>query len=291
MTIITEKANPNTLDIDLQNGTEIVRMINAEDQKVALAVEKIIPQIGKAVDAVAERLRNGGRMAYFGSGTSGRIGILDASEMSPTFSVNPEMIQGYISGGETAIRQAAENAEDRLDLAAEDVARFAPTDKDVAVGISASGNPNYAVEALRLAKQKGALTIAVTSNPCARIKEYADMFLVAEVGPEAVTGSSRMKSGTAQKMILNMLSTGAMIRLGKTYHNYMIDLQINNYKLKERAIRFVAEIASVDEMTARQAVETAGGVKTACVMLLRHCDKSTAEKLLADNDGILRRVI
>lgn len=291
MAAITENINPDTMNIDLQKGAEIARLINNEDKKVALAVEKILPQIGEAIDLIADRLRQGGRMAYFGSGTSGRIGILDASEMPPTYGVPADMIQGYISGGAEAVRFAVENAEDSADFAFADITEFNPTDKDVVVAISASGNPHYTVKVLELAKERGALTIAVTSNPAAAFKPYADIFLCTVVGPEAVSGSSRMKSGTAQKMVVNMLSTGAMVRIGKTYCNYMVDLQIHNQKLKQRAVRYVCDIAKVDSLTAEQTLEIADNVKTACVMLLKKCDKAQAEEMLRQNEGILRRII
>lgn len=291
MTAITENVNPHTREIDLQGGEEIARLINDEDKKVAPAIEKILPEIGKAVDIIADKLRHGGRMAYFGSGTSGRIGILDASEMPPTYGVPDDMIQGYISGGEKAVRYAVENAEDKEEFAIADVNAFNPAPNDVVVAISASGNPQYTVKVLDLARQKGATTIAVTSNPEAKFKPYADIFLCAEVGPEAISGSSRMKSGTAQKMIVNMLSTGAMIRIGKTYKNYMIDVQIHNAKLHERAVRYVCEITGVDAAVAEKTLQVCGNVKTACVMLMKQCDKAQAEKLLAQNDGILRRVL
>lgn len=291
MVAITENMNPDTVDIDLQNGEQIARLINNEDKKIAAAVEGILPKIGKAIDIIADKLRKGGRMAYFGSGTSGRIGILDASEMPPTYGVTPDMIQGYISGGEEAVRFAVENAEDSEEFAVADIHSFNPTVKDVVVAISASGNPQYTVKVLELARQKGATTIAITSNPEAKLKPYADIFLCAEVGPEAVSGSSRMKSGTAQKMIVNMLSTGAMIRIGKTYKNYMIDVQIHNAKLRERAIRYVCEITGVNPDIAEATLKESGNVKTACVMLIKKCDKKAAEKMLEQNEGILRRIL
>lgn len=291
MLAVTEKTNLETTDIDVQNGEHIARLINNEDLKIAQAVQKIVPQIGKAIEEISIRLRNGGRMAYFGSGTSGRIGILDASEMPPTYGVAPDLIQAYISGGEEAVRYAVENAEDSEDMAIEDFNTFNPAKNDVIVAISASGNPQYTYKVLELAKQKNILTIAITSNPDAKFKLFADIFLCSEVGPEAISGSSRMKSGTAQKMIVNMLSTGAMIRLGKTYHNYMIDVQIHNHKLRERGVRYICEITGVDSQTAIKILDTAQNVKTACVMLIKKCDKQTAEQLLARNEGILRKII
>ena len=291
MPIITEQINADTVDIDLADGKQIASMLNAEDKKVALAVEKIVPQIGEAIEKIAERLKNGGRMAYFGSGTSGRIGILDASEMPPTFGAAPDLIQGYISGGEQAIRFAVENAEDKAELAEDDLMTFNPQKNDVVVAISASGNPQYTLRVLELARQKGILTIAVTSNPAAKFKPFADVFLCAEVGPEAVSGSSRLKSGTAQKMILNMLSTGAMIKIGKTYKNYMVDVQIHNQKLRQRAINYVCDITGVDEKTAQKVLQTAQNVKTACVMIAKNCSQTAAEEMLRQNGGILRRIL
>lgn len=291
MAIVTEKINPHTVDIDLMNGVEIARLINAEDQKVALAVEKELSLVGEAIEKIADRLANGGRMAYFGSGTSGRIGILDASEMASTFGVDENLVQGFISGGEKAIRFAVENAEDSSLFAAEDIKTFAPTKRDVVIAISASGNPLYGVEVLKKARDLGAMSVAICSNPEAKFKQYADIFICAVVGAEAVVGSSRMKAGTAQKMIVNMISTGVMIKLGKVYHNYMIDLQISNQKLKERAIRFVCEICRVDEKTAEKYLAEAQNVKTACVMIVKKCNRSQAETMLRENGGVLRRII
>ena len=291
MLSITEQSNPDTVDIDIKNGAEIAKLINDEDKKVAEAVAKVLPQIGTAIDKIADSLKTGGRMAYFGSGTSGRLGILDASEMPPTYGISPDIIQAYISGGEKAIRHAVENAEDSSELAVADMRQFNPQKGDVVVAISASGNPRYGLKVLELAQQAGCLTIAVTSNPEAKFKEFADIFINPILGAEAVTGSSRMKSGTAQKMILNMLSSGAMIKLGKTYHNYMIDLEVTNLKLQQRAVRFVREICNVDEKTAAAVLTKTKNVKTACVMIKKSCTKEQAQKLLAENGGILRKVI
>lgn len=291
MLSITEQSNPDTVDIDIKNGAEIAKLINDEDKKVAEAVAKVLPQIGEAIDKIADSLKTGGRMAYFGSGTSGRLGILDASEMPPTYGISPDIIQAYISGGEKAIRHAVENAEDSSELAVADMRQFNPQKGDVVVAISASGNPRYGLKVLELAQQAGCLTIAVTSNPEAKFKEFADIFINPILGAEAVTGSSRMKSGTAQKMILNMLSSGAMIKLGKTYHNYMIDLEVTNLKLQQRAVRFVREICNVDEKTAAAVLTKTKNVKTACVMIKKSCTKEQAQKLLAENGGILRKVI
>ena len=291
MLSITERSNRNTTKIDLADGAEIARLINAEDRKVALVIKKILPQIGQAVEEITARLRKGGRMAYFGSGTSGRIGVLDASEIPPTFGAPAEMVQGYIAGGEKAIRNAVENAEDNEAFARRDYKRFNPQENDIVVGISAGGSPRYVLKVMELAREQGILTIAVTSNPRAKIKQYADIFLCTPIGPEAITGSSRMKSGTAQKMVLNMLSTGAMILLGKTYHNYMIDLEMTNIKLRKRAVRFVREITGATEEQAETVLTECQNVKTACVMILRRCSQSKAEELLRQNNGVLRRII
>ena len=291
MLSITETHNPDTVDIDLKNGYEIAKLINNEDKKVALAVEKELKNIGKAIDEIALRIQKGGRIAYFGAGTSGRIGILDVSEMPPTYGVKPSMFQAFIAGGAKAVRKAVENSEDSAEFAASDLEKFKPKENDVIIAISASGNPQYVVEVLKLGRQKGLLTIAVSSNPKAKMREFADIFINPIVGAEAVTGSSRMKAGTAQKMVLNMLSTGAMIKIGKTYKNYMIDLQISNAKLRERAIRFVKEITGADEKTAENALMQSKSVKIACVMIAKNCSYSQAQKLLSQQNGILRKVI
>lgn len=288
---ITENHNPDTVDIDLQNGYEIARMINAEDKKVATAVKKVLKDVGKAIDEIAKRVLQGGRVAYFGAGTSGRIGVLDASEMPPTYGVPSDLFCAYIAGGDKALRHAVENAEDSAELALADIKAFNVQKNDTLICISASGNPLYTYEILRMAQQKGALAIAISSNPMAKMQQFADIFINPIVGPEAVTGSSRMKSGTAQKMILNMISTGVMVKIGKTYKNYMIDLQINNQKLYERAVRFVREITGADENEAKKVLQKAKNVKTACVMLMKSCSKAEAEKKLRQVNGVLRRII
>jgi N-acetylmuramic acid 6-phosphate etherase len=292
MTILTEQSNPATKDIDLYSGVETARILNAEDQKVALAVSKEVENIGRVIELVAKSFKKGGRLAYFGAGTSGRLGVLDASECPPTFGVDEELVRGYIAGGERALRHSVENAEDREDLALEDIADFAPTANDVIVGISASGNPRYVLCALKEARKAGAVTVALSCNPAAKAKDLCDVFICPVVGPEAVTGSSRLKAGTAQKMVLNMISTGAMIRIGKTYQNYMIDLKMLNEKLVQRGQRFVAEITGVDLKTAAEMLDKSGGrVKTACVMIACRLGRVEAEKRLAEVGGILRKVI
>ena len=292
MTIFTEQSNKNTVDIDIKNSFEIARMINEEDKKVAVAVEKELKNIAKGIDLITDAFLNGGRLAYFGAGTSGRLGVLDASECVPTFGVDSDLVRGYIAGKDRALRNAVENAEDNASFALEDLADFKPTKNDVVVGISASGNPAYVVTAMEEARRAGVATIGISSNPEAKLKNFSDVFICPVVGQEVITGSSRMKSGTAQKMILNMLTTGAMIRTGKTYRNYMIDLQISNQKLYERACRFVSEICNVDLKEAERLLVLGDmRVKTACVMGVKKCDKQTALALLKDASGVLRRII
>lgn len=292
MTIMTEKGNPLTQNIDLMNGYEIAKAINNEDKKVAFAVEKELKAIGKAIETIAEAFFNSGRVAYFGAGTSGRIGVLDASECVPTFGVDENMVQGFIAGGDKALRYSIENAEDDEELALKDLAAFKPQKNDVVVAISASGNPKYVTAVLEKARALGVKTIGITSNREAKLNALSDILICVVVGQEAITGSSRMKSGTAQKMVLNMLSTGAMIRIGKVYQNYMIDVQLSNEKLIKRGRRFVREICGIDEIEAAKWLEKSGGsVKTACVMKLKNCSKDEAEKLLSDAGGFLRKVI
>ena len=259
---------------------------------MAQAVQKVLPDVAKAVDCIAEAFAKGGRLAYFGAGTSGRIGILDASECVPTFGAAPEMVQAFIAGGEKAIMYSVENAEDRADLAEEDVAKFAPTKNDVVVAVSASGNPDYVVKVLQKAKKLGAVTVAVSSNPEAKMQKFADVFINPIVGPEVITGSSRMKSGTAQKMVLNMLTTAAMIRIGKTYENLMIDVSVSNQKLYDRACRIVADITKLDYQQAEEYLKASGlKVKAACVMAMLKCGKDEALQKLEQQGGVLRRVI
>ena len=289
--ILTENANPATQDVDLMTGVEIAATINAEDQKIASAVQTQLKPIGKAIDLIAKSFLKGGRLAYFGAGTSGRLGVLDASECWPTFGVAHGMVNGFIAGGDKALRFSVENSEDSAELALADLKKFNPQKQDVVVGISASGNPRYVLTVLEEAQKRGCKTIGITSNPKAKLKKFADIFICPVVGPEAVTGSSRMKSGTAQKMVLNMLSTGAMIRIGKTYHNYMIDMRMANEKLADRGCRIVSEIAGVSYATAQKCLAECQNIKTACVMLKKNCTQKEAEKLLAQAGGILRKVI
>lgn len=292
MTIFTEQSNQNTQDIDIKDGFQIATLMNNEDQKVALAVQNELPKIGQAIDLISNAFLNGGRLAYFGAGTSGRLGVLDASECVPTFSVPENMVQGYIAGGSRALQYSVEKAEDSAELALDDMKAFAPQKNDVVVGVSASGNPKYVLTALKEARKKGAHTIGVCCNPDGNLKNISDIFVCVVVGPEVITGSSRLKAGTAQKMVLNMLSTGAMIKIGKTYRNYMIDVQLSNQKLFERGCRFVSEICGIDEQEARDILLGANGsVKKACVMQLKNCTPEEADEMLKNVGGVLRKII
>ena len=241
---------------------------------------------------IAEALRSGGRLGYFGAGTSGKIAILDATDCPQTFGIDENLIQSFIAGGDECIRASVNGAEDNAELAVKDLETFNAGAGDVVVGISASGNPAYVVSVLAEARRRGAKTVAVTSNPQAKFKPYADVFINPLVGSEAIDGSSRMKSGSAQKMILNMISTGAMIRLGKTYENLMIDVNVSNEKLYRRALDMIERITGVNRGVAEKCLLAADkNVKTACVMAAMDCPPAEAERLLAQNDGSLRKVI
>ncbi len=288
--IITEFRNENTKDIDILPTREIVRKMNEEDKLVALAVEDAGDEIAQAIDLIAKQFLKGGHLFYFGAGTSGRLGILDASECPPTFSVSPEMVQGFIAGGDRAMRKSVEGAEDNFDLGKEDAKVL--TEKDVAVVISASGNPKYLMGVLAKADEVNCKTIAVTCNSKGRIAEEAGLVICAEVGPEVIAGSSRLKAGTAQKMILNMLTTGSMIKIGKTYENFMIDLQASNEKLKDRAIRIVAQIAGVTHAEALGALlKCDWEIKTAIVSIIMGTDVETSRLELKKHGGVLRKLI
>ena len=288
--VITEYRNENTKDIDLLSTVDMVRKMNEEDKLVALAVEDETEHIAEAIDLIAKQFLKGGRLFYFGAGTSGRLGILDASECPPTFSVPFDMVQGRIAGGKDAFLYSVEGAEDNFDLGVEDAKVL--TDKDVCVAISASGNPKYLLGVLHQADEIGAKTIAVTCNSQGRIAEEAGLVICVEVGPEVIAGSSRLKAGTAQKMILNMLSTGSMIKIGKTYENFMIDLKAVNEKLKDRAIRIVAQIADVNLADALSTLlKCDWEIKTAIVSLMMNMSIDDAKTELKKHGGVLRKII
>ena len=289
--IITEKSNPNTVNIDCASSFEIAQMINNEDLKVAQKINENLEPIAKAIDVISENFLNGGRLFYFGAGTSGRLGVLDASECPPTFSSEPDMVQGIIAGGDRALRFAIEGAEDSIDLAKEDFAKIQATKNDTIVSISASGNANYVIEVLKLAREIGVKTIALTCNPNAKMSEFADVNICIETGAEAITGSTRMKAGTAQKMVLNMLTTGAMVKIGKVYKNLMIDVKPTNIKLKDRAARIVSEIAQIEKEVAINVLEANGyNLKEAVLQIKYGKSFEEAQELLKKHNGILRKV-
>ncbi|MBN6069771.1 N-acetylmuramic acid 6-phosphate etherase [Aggregatibacter actinomycetemcomitans] len=287
--MLSEQRNPNTMHIDSLSPLEVVTLVNKEDKLVALAVEKKLPQIAQAVERIVAAFQAGGRLVYLGAGTSGRLGVLDASECPPTFGVPSGMVVGLIAGGDTALRNAVEGAEDNREAGEQDLRRINFSTKDVLVGIAASGRTPYVIGALNYAKQLGATTVSLVSNPNAVMSDIADIAITTAVGPEALTGSSRLKSGTAQKMVLNMLTTAAMIRLGKCHQNLMVDVQATNQKLKARAIRIVMQATDCNATTAKQTLQiTNGNAKTAIMMLLSGLDKTQAEALLAQNQGRLQ---
>ena len=287
---ITEYRNENTKDIDILSTIDMVRKMNEENKLVALAVEDATPEIAQAIDLIAKQFLKGGKLFYFGAGTSGRLGILDASECPPTFSTEPTMVQGIIAGGDSAIRTAVEGAEDNFEQGKKDAEVL--TANDVAVVISASGNPKYLLGVLAYAEEIGAKTIGITCNSKGRIAEEAGLVICAEVGPEVIAGSSRLKAGTAQKMVLNMLSTGSMIKIGKTYENFMIDLKANNEKLKDRAIRIVAQITGVQCSEALAALlKCDWEIKTAIVTIIMKLDAEEARLELRKHGGVLRKLI
>ena len=290
--IATEQRNPRTADIDKLSTLDMVRLINSEDKKVADAVELVCPQIARAVDLIAERLTAGGRLIYVGCGTSGRLGILDAVECPPTYSTPPEMVQGLIAGGYPAIFKAVEGAEDDRTLGEADLKKIGFTSGDVLVGIAASGRTPYVLGAMAYARSLGANTGAVTCGPGSAVDAAADVGIAPMPGPEVVTGSTRMKSGTAQKMVLNMLSTGAMIRMGKVFGNLMVDVKPSNEKLICRCQTIVREATGASDAEAVAALESCGyRCKTAIVMLLCGVDAPEAERRLTDAGGRVAKAL
>lgn len=287
----TENLNKNTENIDTATTLDVVKMINNEDFNAVNAVQKCLPEISKAVDIIVENFNNGGRLIYFGAGTSGRLGVLDASECPPTFSTPETMVVGVIAGGDHALRHAIEGAEDKPEFAKEDFDKLNINENDTVVAISSSGNAAYVVEVLKLAKEKNCKTIAVTSNKNALTKEFADIFICAETGAEAISGSTRMKAGTAQKLILNMLTTASMVKIGKVYKNYMIDVKPTNDKLKKRAVKITASIAEVDEQKAQEVLSANGyKIKHAILNLKYGLSEDEAERLIKENNGVLRKI-
>jgi N-acetylmuramic acid 6-phosphate etherase len=288
----TEQRNPRSMMIDSMTTEEVLHVINTEDKLVPMAVEKEIPYIAQAVDILVETFKHGGRLIYVGAGTSGRLGILDASECPPTFGTPHEMIVGVMSGGRDAVFRAKEGSEDKADDGEQAMVDMHVTKKDVVCGIAASRRTPYVVAAIKKAKQLGAKTLYVTTNPRAEFDLEVDVAICPEVGPEVVQGSTRMKSGTAQKLVLNMLTTASMIRLGKVYENMMVDLQMNSKKLEERAKRVVMIVTGLSYEEAQKALEAADGhVKTALVMILGGIGKEEALRRLKEANGFVRNAI
>ncbi|MDX3774120.1 N-acetylmuramic acid 6-phosphate etherase [Chromatiaceae bacterium AAb-1] len=289
---ISEGRNPETMDIDTLPVLGLLQKINSEDQKVALAVREVLPQIATAVEFIVSAFEEGGRLIYLGAGTSGRLGILDAVECPPTFSVADDMVIGLIAGGEGAIRKAVEGAEDDPELAEADLKALHFTQHDVLVGIAASGRTPYVVGGLQYARAVGARTVAVACNPGSAITQYADVAICPVVGPEVLTGSTRMKSGTAQKMVLNMLSTASMIRIGKAYQNLMVDVQASNEKLYARAVRIVMQATGCEAKQASETLQQTGyKTKLAILHILTGLKLADSQKLLEQNKGQLRRAV
>ncbi|MFN3018531.1 N-acetylmuramic acid 6-phosphate etherase [Vibrio coralliilyticus] len=290
--LVSEGRNPETMDIDLLPSLEIVKRINQQDKLVPLAVEKVLPEIAQAVDKITQAFKSGGRLVYMGAGTSGRLGILDASECPPTFGVSDQMVIGLIAGGPDAILKAKEGAEDSSELGVADLKSIEFSDKDVVVGIAASGRTPYVIGALEYANDLGATTVALSCNPDSIIAEVAQIAISPVVGPEALTGSTRLKSGTAQKLVLNMLTTASMIRLGKSYQNLMVDVKATNKKLVARAARIVMQATECDKQQAVTVLEqTEYDVKLAILMILTGMDVDSARNQLQHQEGFLRRAV
>lgn len=290
--LVSEERNPRTMGIDLMATPEIVATINAEDRLVPEAVGKTLPQVAQAVDRIVEAFGKGGRLVYIGAGTSGRLGVLDASECPPTFGVPPTMVVGVIAGGLGALVSAVEGAEDSAEGGVADLRAIDLTNRDVVVGIAVSGRTPYVIGALNYAKSLGAVTVGLTCNPDSAIAGMADISIAPLVGPEVVTGSTRLKSGTAQKLVLNMLSTASMIRIGKTYQNLMVDVRTSNEKLLARAVRIVMQATDCPEQVAEQALERTGNdVKLAILTILTGKEVEDARAAMAGAGGFLRRAL
>ena len=288
-TLITEQRNPNSMNVDSLSALEIVQLMNDEDKQVPLAIEKCLPQIAQAVECIVAAFQQGGRLVYIGAGTSGRLGVLDASECPPTFGVSPEMVKGIIAGGERALRHPIEGAEDSKAQAVVDLQTIQFSSKDVLVGIAASGRTPYVIGALEYANSLGSVTVSIASNPNSAMANIVDIAIDTVVGPEVLTGSSRLKSGTAQKLVLNMLTTASMILMGKCYQNLMVDVQASNEKLKARAIRIVMQATDCDKALAEETLKQSDqNAKLAIMMILSGLDRAQAETLLEKHHGKLQ---
>lgn len=290
--LTTESRNQNTLNIDKVSTLEMVKMINEEDKKVANAIEIELPQIAEAIDGIVERMQKGGRLIYIGAGTSGRLGILDASECPPTYGVSEELVQGLIAGGQEAIFRAKEGAEDSKELAVLDLKDKHLNENDTVVGIAASGRTPYVIGGLEYANEIGSLTISVTCNADSQVAKEAKIAISPVVGAEVVTGSTRLKSGTAQKLVLNMLSTGSMIKMGKVYGNLMVDVKATNEKLVERSKKIVCEATGVSFKEAETILnETGFDVKLSIFMILSNLEKEEAKVILEMNNGYIAKAL
>ena len=288
-TLITEQRNSNSMHVDSLSALEIVQLMNDEDKQVPLAIEKCLPQIAQAVECIVAAFQQGGRLVYIGAGTSGRLGVLDASECPPTFGVSPEMVKGIIAGGERALRHPIEGAEDSKAQAVADLQTIQFSSKDVLVGIAASGRTPYVIGALEYAESLGSVTVSIASNPNSAMANIVDIAIDTVVGAEVLTGSSRLKSGTAQKLVLNMLTTASMILMGKCYQNLMVDVQASNEKLKARAIRIVMQATDCDKSLAEETLKLADqNAKLAIMMILSGLDRAQAEALLEKHQGKLQ---
>jgi len=290
--LVSEQRHPATMELDQWDSLTLLGVINDEDQKVAAAVRSQLPAIAQAVEAIVQAFRQGGRLVYLGAGTSGRLGILDAVECPPTYSVPDSMVVGLIAGGERAIIKAVEGAEDNPVLAQQDLAAIGFSSKDVLVGIAASGRTPYVLGGLEMARSLGAVTVSLTCNPGSPLTKAADIAICPEVGPEVLTGSTRMKSGTAQKLVLNMLTTASMVKIGKVYQNLMVDLQTTNIKLRARAIRIVMAATGCDAELASDALQRCvGQVKAAILDVVTGVSPQQGQLLLQQANGILRTAI
>lgn len=288
--LVSEARNPDTMQIDLMSSAEIVAAMNAQDARVAEAVRNVLPEVAATVDCIVQAFKAGGRLVYMGAGTSGRLGVLDASECPPTFGVPEGMVVGLIAGGDRALRYPIEGAEDSREEGRKDLENINLTAKDVVVGIAVSGRTPYVIGGLDYAKSAGAVTAALSCNPDSAIARMADIAISPLVGPEALTGSTRLKSGTAQKLVLNMLTTASMVRIGKSYENLMVDLSVSNEKLAARATRILMEVADCSAEEAEQFLAASkNNVKLAILMALTGLDVAAAEIALRDADGFLRR--
>ncbi|SUP39803.1 N-acetylmuramic acid 6-phosphate etherase [Vibrio owensii] len=290
--LVTESRNPASAEIDTLSTIEMLQVINQEDQKVALAVQAVLPQIAQTVDAITAAFANGGRLIYMGAGTSGRLGILDASECPPTYGTHPDMVIGLIAGGHQAILKAVENAEDNAQMGQDDLKALNLTQHDVVVGIAASGRTPYVLGGLEYAKSVGATTASIACNPECAMAEAADIAILPVVGAEVVTGSSRMKAGTAQKLVLNMLTSGAMIRSGKVFGNLMVDVEATNAKLIQRQTNIVIEATGATKEQVEKALEACERhCKTAILMILADLDAEQAKSRLTEHNGFIRAAL